>query len=163
MTLHRGSRIARAASLALMLFAVAGLVHVAAAQTKTTAPKAAPKKKAPVRRVVRPRVQTAPTRDRIIEIQEALAGEGFYSGKPSGRWDAATTKAMKDFQTSKGLTPTGKVGALSLQNLGLGSEVAGKAAPVIQADARPSAMSESELDAPEPDDPDADAPEPDAP
>jgi peptidoglycan hydrolase-like protein with peptidoglycan-binding domain len=96
------------------------------------------------------RAQTAPTRARIIEIQEALAREGFYSGKPSGRWDAATTQAMKNFQTSKGLTPTGKLGALSLQSLGLGSEVAGKSAPLPQADARPSAMSEAELEEPEP-------------
>jgi hypothetical protein len=57
---------------------------------------------------------------------------------------------MKNFQTSKGLTPTGKLGALSLQSLGLGSEVAGKSAPLPQADARPSAMSEAELEEPEP-------------
>ena len=44
----------------------------------------------------RPRVQTAPTRERIVEIQEALAREGFYSGKPSGKWDPATSEAMRN-------------------------------------------------------------------
>jgi peptidoglycan hydrolase-like protein with peptidoglycan-binding domain len=131
---HRGLRTTKAALLALTVLAGAGLVQVTAAQ-----------------RSARP--QTAPTRARIIEIQQALAHEGFYSGKPSGKWDAATTRAMKNFQTSKGLTPTGKLGALSLQNLGLGSEIAGKAAPVVKADASPSALSESELDEPGPEDP----------
>ena len=129
MTRYRGPWMTRAGLLVAMLLAVAGLAHVAAAQR---------------------RPQPAPTRARIIEIQQALARQGFYSGKPSGRWDAATTQAMKNFQTSKGLTPTGKLGALSLQNLGLGSEIAGKGAPNPLADARPSAMSESELDEPEP-------------
>jgi peptidoglycan hydrolase-like protein with peptidoglycan-binding domain len=103
----------------------------------------------------RPRVQTVPTRDRVVEIQNALAREGFYSGKPSGRWDVATSKAMKEFQTSKGLTSTGKLGAQSLQKLGMGSEIAGLAAPLPQANARPSAMSELELSEPEPEEPSA--------
>jgi hypothetical protein len=53
---------------------------------------------------------------------------------------------MKEFQTSKGLTATGKLGALSLQKLGLGSEIAGKAAPLRLVGAPPPAISESELD-----------------
>ena len=136
---------------------------VTSAQATAPAPKAAPAApkpparaaRAPVRRPAprRPRVQTAPTRERIVEIQQALAGEGFYSGKPSGKWDAATSEAMKKFQTANGLTATGKLGALSLQKLGLGSEVAGRGAPVPQADARPSALSESELNEPESQDP----------
>ena len=138
MTPHRRLWMTLAGLLAATLLACGGLTLTAAAQTK---------KKAPVRRVTRP--QRAPTRARIIEIQEALTQEGAYSGKPSGRWDAKTTQAMKDFQTSKGLTPTGKLGARSLQELGLGSEVAGKGAPAPLADAQPSAMSESELDNPD--------------
>jgi len=139
------------------------LAYTASAQTKapavqpkkpatTTAPKAAPKK-APVRRVARPRVQTAPTRDRIIEIQRALAREGFYSGTPSGKWDAATSQSMRNFQISKGLTPTGKLGAKSLQSLGLGSQVAGVGAPMAMAAPRPSLLSETELNEPEPNEP----------
>jgi peptidoglycan hydrolase-like protein with peptidoglycan-binding domain len=101
----------------------------------------------------RTRGQTAPTPDRIIEIQQALAREGFYSGTASGKWDAPTSQAMSNFQRAKGLTPTGKLGALSLQKLGLGSEIAGRAAPNPQADTRPSVLSESELNQPEPKEP----------
>ena len=155
MKLNRRPGMAAGGLLVAMFIAGAGFVRVAAGQTKppaaqpkkpatTTAPKAAPKK-APVR----PRVQTAPTRERIVEIQGALAREGFYAGAPSGKWDAKTTEAMKHFQTSKGLTATGKVGALSLQNLGLGSEIAGRGAPVPQAGEPPSVLSESELNEPE--------------
>ena len=158
-------RCVRVGLLAALMLAGSGLSLASAAHTKTPspsgsappkpapAPKAAPKttaKKAPVKRRARPRVQTAPTRERIIEIQQGLAREGFYSGTPSGKWDAATSQAMSNFQTAKGLTPTGKLGALSLQKLGLGSQIAGRAAPIPQADTRPSVLSESELNEPEP-------------
>lgn len=75
------------------------------------------------------RRQLAPEPARIREIQQALAREGFYQGEPSGKWDGATVTAMKNFQQSKGLQPTGKVEALSLQKLGLGSAIAGLAPP----------------------------------
>jgi len=65
-----------------------------------------------------------------MEIQQALAKNGTYSGKPSGKWDAATVAAMKKFQGEQGLNPTGKMDARSLQKLGLGSEIAGLAAPM---------------------------------
>jgi peptidoglycan hydrolase-like protein with peptidoglycan-binding domain len=71
----------------------------------------------------------APTPDRITEIQTALARENAYPGDPNGKWDAATIDAMKRFQTAQGLSPTGKIDALTLQRLGLGSDVAGKGAP----------------------------------
>jgi len=73
--------------------------------------------------------QAAPTPERISEIQEALAKKGAFSGAPSGQWDDATVDAMKHFQTANGLAPTGKLDALTLQKLGLGSETAGIAAP----------------------------------
>jgi len=77
----------------------------------------------------RARGQKAPTSDRIRDIQSALAREGVYKGQPSGKWDAASIEAMKRFQTAQGLPVTGKLDARSLQKLGLGSEVAGQAAP----------------------------------
>ncbi len=142
---------------ALLLLGGVAWSHAVAAQTATPAPKAAPKPAAPaararspVRRPARPRVQTAPTRERIIEIQDALAREGFYSAKPSGRWDAVTSEAMRKFQTSNGLTGTGKVGAQSLQKLGLGSEVAGRGAPLPLGNPRASILTEADLNAPEP-------------
>ena len=70
-----------------------------------------------------------PTPDRIEEIQTALARENAYDDVPNGKWDAATVEAMKKFQSANGLEPTGKIDALTLQKLGLGSEVAGKGAP----------------------------------
>jgi peptidoglycan hydrolase-like protein with peptidoglycan-binding domain len=72
----------------------------------------------------------APTPERIVEIQEALAKKGALMGTPSGEWDDSTISAMKQFQTANGLNPTGKLDALTLQRLGLGSQTAGLAAPI---------------------------------
>ncbi len=77
-----------------------------------------------------PASQKAPSPDRIREIQTALQREGAYQGDPSGKWDDSTVEAMKTFQDKKGLTPTGKIDALTLEKLGLGSETSGKGAPV---------------------------------
>lgn len=79
----------------------------------------------------------APTSARISEIQSALAAHGSYKGEPNGKWDESTAQAMKEFQSANGLTPTGKLDALSLQKLGLGSEIAGRAAPLPQTPAAP--------------------------
>ncbi len=73
--------------------------------------------------------QKAPTPDRIKEIQSALARDGYYDGEPNGKWDSRTAQAMERFQQDHGLPPTGKLDALSLQRLGLGSEIAGVSAP----------------------------------
>jgi murein L,D-transpeptidase YcbB/YkuD len=77
-----------------------------------------------------PRGQKAPTSDRIREIQTALNREGALDAKPTGKWDAASIEAMKKYQTGHGLNPTGKIDALTLDKLGLGSETAGKGAPI---------------------------------
>lgn len=85
----------------------------------------------------RERTQKAPTPDRIREIQSALAREGAYTGQPNGKWDASSVEAMRQFQASHSLSPTGKLDALSLQKLGLGSEVAGRAAPRLPTQPQP--------------------------
>ena len=72
----------------------------------------------------------APTSERISEIQSALATQGAFQGDPNGRWDSSTIDAMKQFQAAHGLNPSGKLDALTLQKLGLGSEVAGRGAPL---------------------------------
>jgi peptidoglycan hydrolase-like protein with peptidoglycan-binding domain len=77
----------------------------------------------------RERGQKAPTPDRISEIQQALAKDGSYGGKPNGKWDDSTVDAMRKFQESHGLNPSGKLDAKTLQRLGLGSQTAGAAAP----------------------------------
>lgn len=85
----------------------------------------------------RVRGQSVPTTERISEIQSALAKSGAYEGDPSGKWDDNTAQAMKHFQQVNGLSPTGKLDAPSLQKLGLGSEVAGRAAPRPEAPVSP--------------------------
>jgi len=78
----------------------------------------------------RERGQKAPAAERISEIQQALAKDGSFAGTASGKWDDATVEAMKKFQAGHGLTPSGKLDALTLQKLGLGSQTAGVAAPM---------------------------------
>src|SRR5229473_8323241 len=78
----------------------------------------------------RERGQKAPTPDRISEIQQALAKDGSFTGTPNGKWDNSTGEAMRKFQEAHGLNPTGKLDAKTLQQLGLGSQTAGVAAPM---------------------------------
>lgn len=73
--------------------------------------------------------QKAPTPERITEIQQALAKNGAFPNDPSGKWDENTADAMRKFQASHGLNPTGKLDALTLRQLGLGSATAGLAPP----------------------------------
>jgi len=82
------------------------------------------------RRVVVVHAQLAPTPSRISEIQTALSREGAYQGEPSGKWDPTTVDAMRQFQNDHGLNPSGKIDALTLQKLGLGSQVSGMGAPL---------------------------------
>jgi peptidoglycan hydrolase-like protein with peptidoglycan-binding domain len=82
------------------------------------------------RRAGRVRGQQKPTEDRMIQIQTALANAGTYHGKIDGIWGKGMSDAVREFQSSRGLTPTGKIDARTLQKLGLGSQVAGIAAPV---------------------------------
>jgi murein L,D-transpeptidase YcbB/YkuD len=70
-----------------------------------------------------------PSSDRIEQIQGALARAGYYKADASGKWDGDTVEAMKHFQENQGLSPTGKIDALTLQKLGLGSDTAGLGAP----------------------------------
>lgn len=74
--------------------------------------------------------QMSPTPDRISEIQSALGRGGYYrADPPTGKWDSDTVDALQKFQSSNGLDTTGKLDALTLQKLGLGSDVAGVSAP----------------------------------
>jgi peptidoglycan hydrolase-like protein with peptidoglycan-binding domain len=101
------------------------------ATTKTTRGKNSSRKKGRTKKV---KGQQAPTADRISQIQEALANKGAFTGTPTGEWDDSTVSAVKKFQSSNGLMPTGKLDALTLQKLGLGSETAGVAPPIVPPD-----------------------------
>lgn len=130
----------KAIRLALTLLVAAGMsltVAVAAAQTAKSSKSSAVKRgtktrhaKSSRRAIRRVRGQKAPTSDRISEIQTALAKDGSFRGTPNGTWDDATVDAMKKFQESHGLNPSGKLDAKTLQKLGLGSQTAGLAPPM---------------------------------
>jgi peptidoglycan hydrolase-like protein with peptidoglycan-binding domain len=96
--------------------------HASTQQTKS-------KKKTTKRHSHRDIGQKVPTTDRIQEIQSALAREGYYKGDPSGKWDEDTQDAMRRFQEEHNMSGSGKLDALSLQKLGLGSDIAGVSAP----------------------------------
>jgi hypothetical protein len=78
------------------------------------------------------RGQQAPTPERYLEIQQALASRGYLTGEPSGKWDPATQDALKRFQEEQNLTPTGKITSLSLIALGLGPKRSPAAANTAQ-------------------------------
>jgi peptidoglycan hydrolase-like protein with peptidoglycan-binding domain len=108
---------------------------VSAARTTTVAQSSTKKKKSTSsknKKRARPTVrgQKAPTPDRVREIQTALSREGVFDGQPTGKWDDTTIDAMKKFQETHGLNPTGKIDAVTLNKLGLGSDTAGKGAPI---------------------------------
>ena len=133
-------RLRRANHQALVLLLAAGLGVSSAsaqaqkpAQKKPTASKpgsSAHRKRSSKKSRRRERGQKAPTPDRISEIQQALAKDGSFVGTPNGKWDASTVEATRKFQESHGLNPTGKLDAKTLQQLGLGSRVAGAAPPL---------------------------------
>jgi peptidoglycan hydrolase-like protein with peptidoglycan-binding domain len=73
--------------------------------------------------------QMLPAADRISEIQSALARDGYYQGDPNGKLDDRTQDSLRRFQGAQGLTPSGKLDALTLEKLGLGADTAGVGAP----------------------------------
>lgn len=58
---------------------------------------------------------------RVIQIQQALASKGFYSGETSGNYDEATINAMRRFQSENKISATGYPTAHALKRLGLAS------------------------------------------
>src|SRR5437762_353686 len=132
-------RVQKATNLALTLLLAAGLgVFASSAQAQAATPKKTSSKAAGASRGKRTsrrssrreRGQKAPTPERISEIQQALAKDGSFTGKPNGKWDASTIEATRKFQEAHGLNPTGKLDAKTLQQLGLGSQTAGVAPPM---------------------------------
>jgi peptidoglycan hydrolase-like protein with peptidoglycan-binding domain len=113
--------------LALPSLSTARTTRTTTAHTATVSSKKKPSKKR--RNSSRQSTQKAPTPDRITEIQSALVRGGYFQGDPTGKWDSTTVAAMQKFQSSNGLEANGKLDALSLQKLGLGSDIAGVSAP----------------------------------
>ncbi len=118
-----------------LLASAAPILSAAARPGAAQSSSAASKKKkktvsSKTRGKAKPKGQATPTPDRIKEIQSALQKDGSYQGEPNGKWDEATMEAMKKYQDKNGFNPTGKIDAGSLNKLGLGSDTAGKGAPV---------------------------------
>jgi peptidoglycan hydrolase-like protein with peptidoglycan-binding domain len=100
-----------------------------ASSTSSTRGKATSSRRGKTAKRASSRGQKAPTAERVSEIQTALAKDGAFSGAPNGKWDDSTVAAMKKFQAGHGLNPSGRLDAKTLQQLGLGSQTAGVAAP----------------------------------
>jgi len=77
--------------------------------------------------------QSTPTPERYMQIQQALADKGYYSGPVNGVWGPDSLEALKKFQSDQNLSPDGKLGSLSLIGLGLGPD----REPVAQFSAKP--------------------------
>ena len=133
-------RVRKATHLALTLLVAAGIgVSATAAKAQASpaskSPTAKPggrthHSKSTKKTTRRVQGQKAPAPERINEIQTALAKDGSFAGKPNGKWDTTTVDAMKRFQETHGLNPSGKLDAKTLQKLGLGSQTAGLAPPM---------------------------------
>ena len=61
-----------------------------------------------------------PTKDRYIEIQQALYEQGYLSSEPTGIWNQESVAALRQFQADQKLSVTGRINSLTLINLGLG-------------------------------------------
>ena len=105
-------RVPKATHLALMLLVAAGLGACAAsaqAQGATQKKSASSKSRNSSHRAKsskksqrRERGQKTPTPDRISEIQQALAKDGSFTGKPNGKWDDSTMEATRKFRKRMG-------------------------------------------------------------
>jgi hypothetical protein len=95
------------------------------AARKKTGAKTASKRKTVVAAAPR---QATPTADRYREIQQALVDKGYLKAEPNAVWDDQSSQALKQFQTDQHISPTGKISALSLIDLGLGPRSASNAA-----------------------------------
>jgi peptidoglycan hydrolase-like protein with peptidoglycan-binding domain len=99
---------------------------VAKAPTKSTvksAPKtstSAAKSKSRRPAVAVHRAPQQPSSERLKEIQQTLAGRGYFNGEPTGAWGPSSIDALKRFQHDQNLVEDGKIGSLSLIALGLG-------------------------------------------
>lgn len=76
--------------------------------------------------------QQKPQPERILEIEQALAQQGFLPAPPDSVWDAHSTEAMRRFQAHNHITSDGKLNALSIIALGLGPK-RGQSTPSLAA------------------------------
>jgi hypothetical protein len=59
------------------------------------------------------------SRGNVKQVQQALNKDGFKAGPTDGRWGRETTSAVRQFQQSKQLQPTGQLTEQTVADLGL--------------------------------------------
>ena len=59
------------------------------------------------------------SRSEVRQVQQALAKQGMKAGPTDGRWGRETRNAVKQFQQSKQLHPTGQLDEQTVASLGL--------------------------------------------
>jgi len=59
------------------------------------------------------------SRGEVKQVQQALDKDGFKAGPTDGRWGHETASAVKQFQHSKQLQPTGQLNGQTVADLGL--------------------------------------------
>jgi len=59
------------------------------------------------------------SRGDVKQVQQALDKDGFKAGRTDGRWGRETASAVKRFQQSKQLQPTGQLNEQTVADLGL--------------------------------------------
>jgi hypothetical protein len=59
------------------------------------------------------------SRGDVKQVQQALDKDGFKAGPTDGRWGRETANAVKQFQQSKQLQPTGQLNEQTVADLGL--------------------------------------------
>jgi peptidoglycan hydrolase-like protein with peptidoglycan-binding domain len=62
---------------------------------------------------------------RVMEIQQALIREHYFSGEANGNWDATTQAAMQKFQADQGWQTKLIPDSRALKKLGLGPDYSG--------------------------------------
>ena len=72
---------------------------------------------APTPAYVRPTLRLTSEAEEVAELQEWLINLNYLSGEPSGTYDKATEKAVKDFQRDEGLTSDGITGTKTWERL----------------------------------------------
>ena len=116
--------------LLLATAATAALALPALAQEQTNPPQPAPMP--PAQMQPAPPTQMQPqagtnmqmmkpnlTRGQIRQVQAALDKNGFKAGRPDGVWGMNTQIALQNFQTSKGMAPSGQIDPPTLTALQL--------------------------------------------
>jgi len=109
-------------TLALSSALVAFTIGIAAAQGNTPPPASTPAatttpapktemKPAAAKTETATKAMKAPkwTADQIKTAQEALAKGGYYKGEATGKWNGATSKALKAWQKANKMKATGKL------------------------------------------------------